>query len=185
MAPTLLAAMTLATPRARREPLRNWQQAMSVIGVVETLVRREGYHAGSAAELRQRLPSVEPNRLADRLSVQLSAFVCEQASRAGKDERLPGSSEVLESIVGKYKRLQGESGQFGVTGMLLSIGAFVGRLTLQGIRTALSTISGPVLCAWEETHLGATIHSQRKQAFPSPPRGTKPGTSQLALIATN
>lgn len=26
-------------------------------------------------------------------------------------ERLPGSSEVLESIIGKYKRLQGESGQ--------------------------------------------------------------------------
>ena len=175
----------LAWLRDYRESLRNWQQAMSVIGVVETLVRREGYHAGSAAELRQRLPSVEPNSLADRLSVQLLAFVCEQALRAGKGERLPGSSEVLESIIGKYKRLQGESGQFGVTGMLLSIGAFVGRLTLQGIRTALTTISDPALRAWEETHLGVTIHSQRKQAFPSPPRGTKPGTSQLALTATN
>ena len=127
----------------------------------------------------------EPRPTGRPLDVQLSAFVCEQASRAGQGERLPGSSEVLESIIGKYKRLQGESGQFGVTGMSLSIGAFIGRLTLQGIRTALTTISGPVLRAWEETNLGVTIHSQRKQAFPSPPRGTKPGTSQLALTATN
>ena len=175
----------LAWLRDYREPLQNWQQAMSVIATVETLVRREGYHAGSAAELRKRLPLVEPDSLAARLSVQLSAFVHEQAARAGEGERLPGSSEVLESIIGKYKRLQGECGQFGVTGMVLSVGAFVGRLTLEGIHTALTTISGVALRAWEETHLGVTIQSQRKQAFPHPPRGTKPGTNQLALTATN
>lgn len=171
--------------RDYREPLRCWQQALSVIGVVETVVRREGYHSGSAAELCEQLPSVEPESLAERLSLKLSAFVGEQAALARDGERLPGSSEVLESIFGKYKRLQGESGQFGVTGMLLSIGAFVGRLTLEGLRTALNTISGPALRVWEETHLGATIHSQRKQAFPSPPRGTKPGTNQLARLITD
>lgn len=178
-------AAKLAWLRDYRESLRNWQQAMSVIGVVETLVRHEGYHAGSAAELRKRLPSVDPDSLAQRLSEKLSAFVGEQAARRGPGERFPGSSEVLESIIGKYKRLQGDHGQFGVTGMLLSIGAFVGHLTLEGIRTALTAISGVTLQSWEETHLGVTIQSQRKQAFPRPPRGIKPGTNQRPLTATN
>lgn len=175
----------LAWLRDYREPLRCWQQAMSVIGTVETLVRQEGYHAASAAELAERLPTVEPDSLAERLSEQLTAFVGQQAVLARAGERLPGSSEVLESIIGKYKRLQGEGGQFGVTGMVLSVGAFVGRLTLAGIHTALTSISGLALRAWEETHLEATIQSQRKQAFPSPPRGTKTGTNQLILTATN
>jgi hypothetical protein len=49
------------------------------------------------------------------------------------------SSEVLESIIGKYKSLQGEHGQCGATSMLLSIGAFVGRLTQNVMRTAMTT----------------------------------------------
>lgn len=175
----------LAWLRDYREPLRNWQQAMAVIGTVETLVRQEGYHAASAAELAERLPTVEPGSLAERLSKQLTAFVSQQAGLARAGERLPGSSEVLESIIGKYKRLQGEGGQFGVTAMVLSIGAFVGRLTLAGIHAALTSISGLALQAWEKAQLETTIQSQRKQAFPSPPRGTKTGTKPLALTHAN
>jgi len=175
----------LAWLREYREPLGRWQQAMLVIGTVESLVRREGYHAGSEDELRKLLPSVDPDSLAGRLSQQLSVFVGTQAALAGPQERLPGSSEVLESIIGKYKHLQGEHGQFGVTGMSLSVGAFTGRLTLEGIHTALTTISGKALRAWEATHLGTTIHAQRKRAFPSASRGTKQGTIQIPLTQTN
>lgn len=105
----------------------------------------------------------------------------EQALRASETERLPGSSEVLESIIGKYKTLQGEKGQFGATSMLLAIGAFVGRLTVRGIGAALRTIKGAALDQWEQINLGSTIQSQRKQAFPSPNRGIETGSNRLGL----
>ncbi len=167
--------------RDYREPLRQWERAMHVVETVETLVRREGYHAASEAQLIERLPSVETGSLADRLRGELLGFVKEQALQASPSERLPGSSEVLESIIGKYKSLQGEQSQFGVTGMLLAIGAFVGHLTVGGIRTALQTIKGTELEAWQDTNLGSTIQSQRKRAFPCPKDGTKTGSCQLAL----
>ena len=81
----------------------------------------------------------------------------------------------------KYKTLQGEKGQFGATSMLLAIGAFVGRLTVSGIGTALQTIKGAALDKWEQINLGSTIQSQRKQAFPSPNRGIETGSNQLGL----
>jgi hypothetical protein len=90
---------------------------------------------------------------------------------------------VLESIIGKYKHLQGEHGQFGATSMLLAIGAFVGRLTLRCIQTALQTATGNALNGWELIHLGSTIQSQRKQAFPTAQSGTKTGSNQLALTS--
>ena len=171
--------------RDYREPLRCWEQAMQVIETVETLVRREGHHAESVAQLRQRLPRVDADSLAHRLREKLLEFMKEQALRASEAERLPGSSEVLESIIGKYKTLQGEQGQFGATSMLLAIGAFVGRLTVGGIRTALHTINAAALKTWEQTNLGSTVQSQRKQAFPSTNCGTKTGSNQLLLTCTN
>jgi hypothetical protein len=175
--------------RDYREPLRQWEQAMQVIETAETLVRREGHHAESESELRERLPPVEADSLADRLRRKLLEFMQEQALRVSETERLPGSSEVLESIIGKYKTLQGEKGQFGATSMLLAIGAFVGRLTVSGIRTALQTIKGAALDTWTQKNLGSTIQSQRKQAFPSPKRpmesGMEMGSNQLALTGTD
>lgn len=104
---------------------------------------------------------------------------------ATNTERLPGSSEVLESIIGKYKTLQGEHGQFGLTSMSLAIGAFVGRLTQGIIRSALTTVTTKALHQWEQTHLGSTIQSQRKKAFSTAPGGTETGSNQLALTHTN
>lgn len=171
--------------RDYREPLRQWQQALQVIETAETLIRREGHHAASEAELRDRLPPVEADSLADRLGRELLEFTKQQAVRAAPTERLPGSSEVLESIIGKYKTLQGEQGQFGATSMLLAIGAFVGRLTVSGIRTALQTIQGTALETWEQINLGSTIQSQRKQAFPRPQQRIKTGSNQLVLTGIN
>ena len=105
--------------------------------------------------------------------------------RVSEVERLPGSSEVLESIIGEYKILQGEQGQLGATSMLLAIGAFVGHLTVGGIRTALQTINAAALKTREQINLGSTIQSQRKQAFPSLNCGTKTGSNQLVLTCTN
>lgn len=171
--------------RAYREPLQRWQQAMQVIETAETYVRREGYHLGSEAQLRDRMPELEAGSLADRLRGKLLEFTKEQVSLVPQGWRFPGSSEVLESIIGKYKTLQGERGQFGATGMLLAIGGFVGRLTVNCIGTALETIKGTALKNWEKTNLGATIQSQRKQAFPSPKRGTKTGSNELTLTRIN
>ncbi len=171
--------------REYRQPLRDWEQAMQVIETAESLIRREGYDAGSADELRERFPQVEANSLADRLGGKLLEFVKEQSLHVPETQRFPGSSEVLESIIGKYKTLQGEQGQFGATSMLLSIGAFVGRVTVDCVRTALQTIQGPALKTWEQTNLGTTVQSQRIQAFLRPKPGTKLGSPRLALTPTN
>lgn len=97
--------------------------------------------------------------------IKLLEFVDENAALAGEGESLPGSSEVLESIFGKYKNMQGESGQFGVTGMVLSIGALIGRVTIESVRTALESISADHVKAWEKKHLGSTVGAQRVAAF--------------------
>ena len=78
-------------------------------------------------------------------------------------ERLIGSTEVLESIIGKYKRVQSNHSKGGMTAMLLSIGAMVGRQSLSGIRAALENVRSADIDAWCREHLGVTIQSQRRR----------------------
>lgn len=80
-----------------------------------------------------------------------------------------GSSEVLESIIGKFKHVAGERGQHGLTGMVLSIGALVGNLAVATVQAALTEITTTEVWDWCRSHLGATVQSVRqriRQALP-------------------
>jgi hypothetical protein len=61
---------------------------------------------------------------------------------------LLGSSEVLESIIGKFKHVAGERGQHGLTGMVLSIGALVGKQAVATVQTAMMEITTNEVWDW-------------------------------------
>jgi hypothetical protein len=142
--------------------VRRWGEMRAVIGTAEHYVRHEGLHLQAAAELAAVLPKpVSP--AAQRLRRQLLEFVAVQGQQAGEGERLLGSSEVLESIIGKFKHVAGERGQHGLTGMVLSIGALVGDVAVTTVQSALTEITTPAVWNWCRSHLGATVQSVRQQ----------------------
>ena len=86
-----------------------------------------------------------------------------QGQQAREGERLLGSSEVLESIIGKFKHVAGERGQHGLTGMVLSIGALVGNLAVATVQAAMTEITTHEVWNWCRSHLGATVQSVRQR----------------------
>jgi hypothetical protein len=109
--------------------VRRWAEMLAVIGTAERYVRHEGIHTKAAEELAALLPK-PATPAAQRLRKQLLEFIEAEGGQAREGERLLGSSEVLESIIGKFKNVAGERGQHGLTGMALSIGALVGNAKL-------------------------------------------------------
>jgi len=81
--------------------------------------------------------------------------------QASGDERLLGSSEVLESMIGKFKNVAGERGQHGLTGMVLSIGALVGKQPVSTVQTAMTETTTQQVWDWCRSHLGPTVQSVR------------------------
>jgi len=140
--------------------VRRWAEMLAVVGTTEHYVRHEGVHAKATEELTAVLPK-PTTPAAKRLRKQLLEFVEEQSRQARGDERLLGSSEVLESIIGKFKNLAGERGQHGLTGMALSIGALVGKQAVGTVQTAMSTITNHQVRDWCRSHLGPTVQSVR------------------------
>jgi hypothetical protein len=142
--------------------VRRWGEMLSVIGAAEHYVRHEGLHTKAAEELAVLLPK-PATPAAQRLRQQLLEFVTVQGQQAREGERPLGSSEVLESLIGKFKHVAGERGQHGLTGMVLSIGALVGDLAVATVQTAMTEITTPKVWNWCRSHLGATVQSVRQR----------------------
>lgn len=142
--------------------VRGWREVLEVIEATEHYVRHEGIHRQAAEELAAALPepSSEPAR---KLREQLLEFIHKEAQQAGEEERLVGSSEVVESIIGKFKHLAGERGHHGLTGMVLSIGALVGRVTIATVQAALTDVTTPDVWKWCHSHLGLSVQGLRGQ----------------------
>ena len=112
--------------------LADWGAAMTVVSDTLSYIRRAGYHAQAAAELALQLGAPRT-----AMAQRLLDFVAEQSAQAHEGEHLPGSSEVLESLIGTGKRLEGQHSQSGFTKMILGVAAAVARPTSAYLTAAL------------------------------------------------
>ena len=155
----------LKTLRPFRTRLNEWSRLLAIAQAAEHYVRHHGWHAAAPAHLRSRLQPLATCNRSRRLKDRLLKFAAEQASAAHHGERLIGSTEVLESLIGKYKRLQAQHSARGMTQMILALGAIVGRPCIETIRQALTNIHTSHVAEWSRTHLGITLQSRRHHAL--------------------
>jgi hypothetical protein len=99
---------------------------------------------------------------------QLLRFVREESFKAKPNERLVGSSEVLESVLGRFKQLEHDQVKSGFTGLLLSLAALVSTTTAEVIQTALETVRTKQVVAWCNNTLGTSVQAQRRAALIAP-----------------
>ena len=155
-----------------REALAEWSTVLAILAAGREYVRQEGYHRGAAESLEQQLAPYGTTAMSARVAAALVAFVESQSAAAGNDERLIGSSECLESLIGKGKRLEGQQSRSGFTKTILAMGAAVVQPTRQYVHQALTQIKTHDVLAWCRDHLGISLQAQRHHAFTT---GTKTG----------
>jgi hypothetical protein len=148
-----------------RSALAAWAELLAIAKQGVSYVRRKGYHRRAAKELKSRLLPLARTSGGRRLQAGLLEFVKEQSRGVKKGQHVLGSSEVLESLLGKYKRIQGTHSKGGMTGSLLNIGAAVLHKTSDNIQQALSAVPVAAVGTWIRENLGLTIPAQQAFAF--------------------
>jgi hypothetical protein len=143
--------------------VEEWSQWHEVIQVVVRQVRRHGIDRDTSAGLRRQLDVMDLKPSGRAVAEAMIGFVADQAwvARLG-GERLIGSTEVLESLFGGLKGLQGQQSESGVTGLMLVLGAMVWDWAPEEIAEALEAVPWKAVEAWVEGQLGATVQSQRR-----------------------
>ncbi len=148
-----------------REPLVRWSEMEQTIDVAVDFVRTQGLYRGAGKDLRKRLRTLRLGPVAGQLSRDLAAFVAAQARRLRGGERLPGSSEVLESCFGKFKTMERDHSKAGFTSLLLALAACVSERTQDVIHDALRTSKTRHIIDWIKHKLGDTFASKRRSAY--------------------
>jgi len=156
-----------------REDLAEWSACHEVIEGVLDFVRCRGYYRGAGEDLSAAVSATSANA-ANELRQRLIAFVTAESSKTRIGEVLPGTTEVLESCFGKLKALEDGQSKSGFTGMVLSLGAMVSTRTAETISKALERCRVRDVLAWCKEKLGASVQSQRRQAYGKPKCATNP-----------
>jgi hypothetical protein len=151
--------------REFREDLVEWRQWQTIMDVMVSLVGSEGLHAGTAVQLRRKLSPLLRTAEGRRLAAELIKFVREQASKVKPGERLPGSTEVLESCFGRFKTLERDQAKGGFTGLLLGFGMLFAEATIESVLEAMRSVPTREVWEWCVEYLGQTLFSQRKEAY--------------------
>lgn len=148
--------------RDYRAAIAVWSRGEATIRSAVGYLRQHGCSGNCHRDLRRHLLTLP---VADREASLVMAwcrFAREQSTAARPGERLPLSTEVLESVFGKWKRLAAQQSASGITSLILSIGAMVGEWTTTRLRAALEAIPCKQVHAWCDAFLAQTLQSERR-----------------------
>ena len=156
--------------------LLEWRQWQQIIEAMVERVGRHGLYAEAARDLEEELgralPVASRHPSSQSLVEELVSFVAGESAKVPAGRRFPGSTEVLESLFGKFKTMERQQAKGGFTGLLLGFGALVGQAMSQTLgelgdllREALPETLTREVTEWCREHLGTTLYSQRRRVF--------------------
>jgi hypothetical protein len=145
-----------------RDRLTSWGELMQISKSICAIVRAEGYHDHVATRVEQSLPPAMTAEGGTLIRRSL-AFLEQMQSRQNDQGPLPSSSEVIESVFGRGKRLEGQQSRSGFTTQLLAMAACVVKPTQQFIIDALKTCRTKHIDQWRADYLGRSLQSRRRQ----------------------
>jgi hypothetical protein len=168
-----------------RAELWIWTRLCEVGQASCSVVRRCGYSRCTVTELKATLGSSEPPAVQEFIA-ELTLAVEQQCARcASHGSRLPGSSEVIESLIGKGKRLLGTSqNNNSLTGQILSIAASTMKFSATALADSLRRCRIGHVQTWLKDNIQSSIHVARREDLSDPERGTKLAQSEAAAIPT-
>jgi hypothetical protein len=144
--------------------LGQWRQWQQVADEAIDQVGHDGLDGQTANRLRLKWSGLaEPGSRA--LAEELIEFVDSQSAKARAGERLPGSTEVVESLFGRFKTLEKQQARGGFTALVLAMGSMLSPTDGQTISQALKQSPTQSVWGWCRDKLGVTLNGKRKLAF--------------------
>ncbi len=139
-----------------------WHDKFSVCRSAENCIRNLGFSQDTMTHLGSELKSMNLCEESYCIQEEVIEFVKSQCNKAQPNERLLGSTEVIESLFGRQKYLEKEQSRSGFTGLILSLSAFVSTTTREIIISAMTSVSTKTVLAWVKEKIGNTVQSNRK-----------------------
>jgi hypothetical protein len=156
--------------REYRGDLACWAACQEVIDAALTFINYEGLSTGTGDRLRTLLEEAmsdlpERQETVDRVAALLVEFVERSERQLGDGARAWLSTEILESLFGRFKQLEGQHSKGGFTGLLAALPALCCPVDAVRARSRLLQVSTTKLKQWIKETLGSTLTARRAAAY--------------------
>lgn len=144
-----------------RDDIEDWAELVDIIKEAEEFVKFQGLYLGCHHDLEELSTVVIKTPRGFRIKSELIDFVKQESQKAGSDERLLASSEIIESVFGKMKRLEQDQAKSGFTVFILSLAAIVSETSTDVVQKALETVKTNMISDWFKKTIGKSVQAQR------------------------
>jgi hypothetical protein len=151
--------------REYADHLEYLKQLMTINQKVRNHVRERGLRKRTGYEVEKMLERLDLVEEACQYAGEVIDFLKKQSKIVPLDEVWVGTSEVLESVFGKLKDLEGDQSKGGFTTLVLGVAACVGKVDLETVKKAMEETSTEDVKRWGEEQLGVTLLSRRRKAL--------------------
>jgi hypothetical protein len=149
-----------------REDLMGYAQLMAQSKRIQSHLKSTGLQRSSPESLQAALPL--PSTLTPRTAIftqQVLAHVALEAAKIPVDSIWLATSDIIESVFGKYKCFTAKGPLKEIGKLVLAIPAFIADLTTPLIREAMESVRTIDVEQWAETHIGTSMLARRRHAL--------------------
>ena len=159
-----------------------WQECQEVVSASVTFINEQGLFKGASLELRAAIVEELKHGTSKELAQRLIDFVAESEKPLRDGERLPMSTEILESVFGLYKQLERQQSKSGFTSLLACLPTLLKPTTPERVMKAFARTSAEDVTAWTREHFPSTLTSRRHAAYAEYRSALKRATAEMVAL---
>ena len=148
-----------------QESLRMWGEMIDLTRNIETRIKKEGLSNKLVKEFEENYRSKLETKKNQKFREKVQQVLNQEISEIEKDEIRIFSSDIIESLFGKYKLFSEKSPLKEIRRMILIIPLATLEISKDLIKQALSNIKNSDVVDWERENFGQSQLSKRKIAF--------------------
>jgi hypothetical protein len=146
------------------EDLAGWSECQCVVNAGLKQINEQGLFRGTAHQFRSNIGNLK-HALSQRLFEQLIDFLSDAESQLKEGERLPLSTEILESSFALYKQLERQHAKGGFTSLVASFATLLRKPTPELVRRSFASVSTKDVKQCVHDNLGTTLTSKRLATY--------------------
>lgn len=148
------------------EPLiKQWQECQNVISMALTFFNKNGVFRGSALAFRRKVVGQLRDPISRQLLLDTVQFLRTIENNLRIGQRMPVSTEILESAFASYKQLEQQHAKGGFTSLLPAFGALLVSTTPEEVTQSFARVKVMDVRRWLKTNLSDTLTSRRQTAY--------------------
>lgn len=146
-----------------REDLQTYMSLVEISQIALQKVHEEGYHRNIANNFILATQNLCWTDMGIEFQKKLASILNEEGQKVPDGQHYLGSSEIIESLFGKFKELEDHHAHSGLTSLVLAIPALTGKIDEIKIDAAMKEIKTTDVKNWLDKNLGETFLSKRRQ----------------------